>query len=64
MRLSDIAKVYDGVEDRFNIGFFNRKPAVLLIISRQPDANIIKTVDAIHEPAAGAARVPARRAST
>ena len=48
VRLTDIAKVYDGVEDRFNIGFFNRKPAVLLIISRQPDANIIKTVDAIH----------------
>jgi multidrug efflux pump len=49
VRLSDVAKVYDGVEDRFNTGFYNRKPAVLLIVSRQPDANIIKTVDAIHE---------------
>jgi multidrug efflux pump len=56
VRLSDIAKVYDGVEDRFNIGFFNREPAVLLIISRQPDANIIKTVDAIQ------AQLPALRA--
>jgi multidrug efflux pump len=56
VRLSDIARVYDGVEDRFNSGFFNRKPAVLVIISRQPDANIIKTVDAIQ------AQLPALRA--
>ena len=56
VRLSDVAKVYDGVEDRFNTGFYNRKPAVLLIVSRQPDANIIETVDAIHE------QMPALRA--
>ena len=56
VRLSDVAKVYDGVEDRFNTGFYNRKPAVLLIVSRQPDANIIATVDAIHE------QMPALRA--
>ena len=47
VRLSDIAKVTDGVEDRFNTGYYNNRPAVLLIVSRQPDANIIKTVDAI-----------------
>jgi len=49
VRLSDVARVYDGVEDRFNTGYFNDEPAVLLIVSRQPDANIIKTVDAIYE---------------
>jgi multidrug efflux pump len=49
VRLSDVARVYDGVEDRFNTGYFNDKPAVLLIVSRQPDANIIQTVDAIYE---------------
>jgi multidrug efflux pump len=49
VRLGDIAKVTDGVEDRFNSGYFNTQPAVLLIISRQPDANIIETVDAISE---------------
>jgi multidrug efflux pump len=49
VRLSDIATVYDGVEDRYNTGFFNRQPAVLLVVSRQPDANIIETVDAIQE---------------
>ena len=47
VRLSDVANVYDGVQDRFNTGFFNDKEAVLLIVSRQPDANIIETVDAI-----------------
>ncbi len=51
----------DDVEDRFNTGFFNNDPAVLLVISRQPDANIIKTVDAIREQLPGAQRVPARR---
>ena len=56
MRLSDVARVSDDVEDRFNTGFFNNDPAVLLVISRQPDANIIKTVDAIHE------QLPALRA--
>jgi multidrug efflux pump len=47
VRLGDIARVYDGVEDRFTTGFFNNDPAVLLVVSRQPDANIIQTVDAI-----------------
>jgi multidrug efflux pump len=47
VRLSDIARVTDGVEDRFNSGYFNNDPAVLLIISRQPDANIIEVVDSI-----------------
>ena len=40
VRLADVARVYDGVQDRYNTGFFNDEPAVLLIISRQPDANI------------------------
>jgi multidrug efflux pump len=48
VRLDDVARVYDGVEDRFTTGFFNNQPAVLLVISRQPDANIIEIVDAIH----------------
>ena len=61
VRLSDVANVYDGVQDRYNTGFFNNKPAVLLIVSRQPDANIIETVDAIHGADARAARVPAGR---
>lgn len=48
IRLDDVAKVEDGVEDAFNTGFFNDRQAVLLVIRRQPAANIIETVDAIH----------------
>lgn len=47
VRLSDIARVYDGVEDRYNSGYFNEKPAVLLVVSRQAQANIIATVDGV-----------------
>ncbi|TWH64665.1 multidrug efflux pump [Azomonas agilis] len=47
LRLSDVAKVQDSVEDRYNSGFFNNQAAVLLIINRQADANIIKTVESI-----------------
>ncbi|MBC2770729.1 efflux RND transporter permease subunit [Pusillimonas minor] len=48
IRLQDVALVEDGVEEIFNVGFYNDRKAVLLIIRRQPDANIIETVDAIH----------------
>jgi multidrug efflux pump len=47
VRLSDVARVYDGVEDRYNSGYFNDKPAVLLVVSRQAQANIIATVDGV-----------------
>ncbi len=47
LRLGDVAVVADGVEDRYASGFHNERPAVLLIVSRQPGANIIATVDAI-----------------
>ncbi|VCU70541.1 Multidrug resistance protein MdtC [Pigmentiphaga humi] len=47
VRLSDVARVEDSVEDLFNMGFFNSEPAILLVVSRQPDANIIETVDRI-----------------
>lgn len=46
--LADVAEVLDSVEDRHASGFHNDRPAVLLIVRRQPDANIIDTVDAIH----------------
>jgi multidrug efflux pump len=45
--LSDIAGVADSVEDVRNAGFINSKPAVLLIVYRQPGANIIETADRI-----------------
>ncbi|MDE2133230.1 MAG: efflux RND transporter permease subunit [Alphaproteobacteria bacterium] len=45
VRLSDVAAVYDGVEDVRNLGMANGKPAILVILFRQPGANIIQTVD-------------------
>jgi multidrug efflux pump len=47
LRLKDVAKVSDGVEDRYNSGFFNDDAAVLLVINRQAGANIIETVKEI-----------------
>ncbi|MDN5843006.1 MAG: efflux RND transporter permease subunit [Alcaligenaceae bacterium] len=49
LRLSDVAQVTDSIEDTNQVGYFNDKPAVLLIVRRQTDANIIDTVDAIRE---------------
>jgi multidrug efflux pump len=47
VRLSDIADVVDGVTDIHNFGLFNGKPAIVVVISRQPAANIIGTVDRV-----------------
>ncbi|OIQ77531.1 multidrug resistance protein MdtC [mine drainage metagenome] len=57
VRLSDIAEVTDSVQDLRNEGLSNGKPAVLLQIRRQPNANIIETVDRIR------AALPQLRAS-
>ena len=45
VRLDDVAAVSDGVEDVRNLGLFNGKPAILVILTRQPGANIIEAVD-------------------
>jgi multidrug efflux pump len=47
LRLGDLAKVSDGVEDIRADGVANGKPAVMLILFRQPGANIIETADRI-----------------
>ena len=47
VRLSDVARVTEGIEDIRNSGFANGKPSVNISIARQPGANIIKTVDNI-----------------
>jgi len=47
VRISDVAQVVDSTENIRTAGYSNGKPAVLLIISRQPNANIIDTVDRI-----------------
>jgi multidrug efflux pump len=45
--LSNVGEVLDSVEDLRNAGIANGKPAILLILYKQPNANIIETVDAI-----------------
>ena len=47
VRLSDVANVTDSVQDVRNAGMTNAKPAILLMIRKLPEANIIQTVDAI-----------------
>jgi multidrug efflux pump len=47
VRIADVGDVLDSVEDLRNAGYSNGKPSVLMIIFRQPGANIIDTVDRI-----------------
>ncbi|MFY7956400.1 MAG: efflux RND transporter permease subunit, partial [Burkholderiaceae bacterium] len=47
VRLSDVANVYTGSEDRNTLGLFNGVPAVVVMVYRQPTANVIEAVDAV-----------------
>jgi multidrug efflux pump len=47
VRLADLGEVVDSVQDVRNAGLYNSKPSVLLIISKQPGANVIETVDRV-----------------
>ncbi len=47
VRLDDVAHVIDSVENTRTLGLFNGKPAVIVLITRQPGANVIKTVDGV-----------------
>ncbi|MGD1156577.1 MAG: multidrug efflux RND transporter permease subunit [Terriglobia bacterium] len=47
VRISDVGRAVEGPEDLRNAGYSNGKPSVLIIIFRQPNANIIDTVDGI-----------------
>jgi len=47
VRLSDIAEVVDGPQTIMSSGYTNGKPSILLVIFRQPGANIIDTVDRV-----------------
>jgi multidrug efflux pump len=47
VRLGDVADVQDSVADVHNLGLANGKPGVLVVIFRQPGANVIATVDRV-----------------
>jgi multidrug efflux pump len=47
VRIADVGEVLDSVENVRNLGLANGAPAVLVILYRQPGANIIDTVDRV-----------------
>ena len=47
VHLSDVGEVSDAVENIRNAGLTNGKPAVLLVLFRQPNANVIGIVDRV-----------------
>lgn len=57
VRIQDVAQVNDSVEDVRNAGMANGKPAVLVVIFKQPGANVIQTIDNVR------ALIPALKAS-
>ncbi len=49
IRLADVAQVIDSVENVNTLGLFNGKPAVIVLVTLQPGANAIETVDAVRD---------------
>ena len=47
VRIQDVAQVIDSVEDIHTGGMFNGKPAILVIVFKTPQANVIDTVDSV-----------------
>jgi multidrug efflux pump len=47
VHLTDVGEVIDSVENLRNLGLANGKPAILIVLYRQPGANIISTVDLV-----------------
>ncbi|CEJ86036.1 Multidrug resistance protein mdtC (Multidrug transporter mdtC) [Hyphomicrobium sp. GJ21] len=47
VRVGDVAKVVLATRNRLSSAQFNNKPAVLLIITKTPEANVIETVDRV-----------------
>ncbi len=49
VRLADVADVEDSVRNNRSIAWFNKQPAVLILVSKQGEANVIDTVDRIKD---------------
>jgi len=73
VRLADVAQVTDSVQDIRNAGEANGRPAVIVIINREPNANILQTVQRVRDlmpflqasvPAAAELGVAMERTST
>ena len=48
VQLSDVAAIHEGVRNTLSAAWFNGHPAVLLIVTKQANANVIDTVDRVH----------------
>ena len=57
VRLADVARVFDGQEDEHQSASFNGERAVVLQISKRPDANAVATVEAIRAALPGLSRI-------
>ncbi|CAN7344952.1 efflux RND transporter permease subunit [Variovorax sp. LjRoot84] len=49
VRLGDVARVIDSVENTRTLGLFNGAPAVVVLLTQEPGANIIETVDGVRK---------------
>jgi multidrug efflux pump len=49
VKLSDVARVSDSVEDIRTAGWANGKPAIVLLVFKQPGANVVETVDRVYK---------------
>ena len=49
IRLADVATIRSSVRNSRAAGWFNKDPSVLLIVTKQADANVIDTVDRIYD---------------
>jgi multidrug efflux pump len=60
IRLADVAEVIDSVQDTHTLGLFNGEPAIIVLITQQPGANLIATVNAVRAELPGLqAQLPA-----
>ena len=49
IRLSSVASIQPSVRNRLSAGWFNKQPSVILLITKQADANVIATIDRIYK---------------
>ena len=49
VRLTDVGKIYDGVEDRRNLGLVNGRQGVILFVYKQPGSNVVETIKGVKE---------------
>jgi len=49
VKLSDVARVTDSIEDIRTAGWANGKPAIVMLVFKQPGANVVETVDRVYK---------------